>query len=176
MSRRVVIEAFRAEFQRYRRLSEEALMQVGDADLYTKLNPTQNSIAAIVQQMHDSLISRWPIFLNDDVEATQVREREDVVHVERGMARATLMGFWHLGWKRVFDTLASLCDDDLTRIVRVGNGFHTMAAVIARQLAHHAWHASQIALIARHVAGDEWRYLTFPQDAGSRDVNPWVKN
>jgi hypothetical protein len=164
VSRRIVIEAFVAEFRRYRRLSEEALMQVGDADLYTKLNPTQNSIAAIVQQMHDSLISRWPIFLNDDGEATQIRDREDVVHVERGLARATLMGFWHLGWKRVFDTLASLCDDDLTRIVRVGNGFHTMAAVIARQLAHHAWHASQIALLARHVAGDEWRYLTFPPE------------
>jgi len=161
VSRRIVIQAFRAEFQRYRRLSEEALMQVGDADLYTKLNPMQSSIAALVRQTHDSLISRWPAFLNGSGE-NQIQDGEEVIHVERRQARAMLMGFWHLGWKRVFDTLASLCDDDLTRIVKVGNGFHTVAAVITRQLAHHAWHASQIALIGKHLAGDRWKYLTIP--------------
>jgi hypothetical protein len=158
MNSHTVINAFTGEFRRYRRLSEEAMAQVSARDLYARINPMQNSIAAIVQLMHNNMIWRWTNFLSIDGQPPELDR--DVDFAERGLDRHMLMTLWHRGWQRLFDALQPLTDADLGRVVKIRDVPHTAAMAIATQLAHCAWYAGQIALIARHVVGEEWRYLT----------------
>ena len=158
MEQRNVINAFQSEFQRYRRLCEDAMAQVSDLDLCTQLNPTQKSISDIIDRMYGDMISRWTsISLSN---ADKLFGERDCGFIERGCDRDALMARWQEGWERVFEMLEVLTDADLGRIVMIGGMPHTIATIVARQISHCAWHAGRIALIARHLAGDEWKYLS----------------
>ncbi len=157
---RTVIEAFEREMARTKFLCEAALRQVDDAGLHATLSPRQNSLAAIVQHLAGNMDSRFTDFLTSDGEkATRNREGE---FVDRHLGRADLMALWERGWKAAMDTLAGLTDADLGRIVRIRNEPHTVALALTRQAVHQGWHAGQIALLAKHLAGEKWAYLTIP--------------
>lgn len=160
MSNRTTVEAFEQEFRKTRAACEGAMRQVDDAGLHARINERQNSIAVIVQHLHGNMLSRWTDFLNSDGEKpTRNREGE---FAERGLSRQELMRLWEEGWECVFDALAALSDADLARTVEIRNEPHTVALAIVRQIAHYSWHAGQIALIAKHLVGEKWNYLTVP--------------
>ena len=50
----------------------------------------------------------------------------------------------------------------MLRTVTIRREPHTVFLALVRQTAHYAWHAGQIALIAKHLKGDAWQYLTIP--------------
>lgn len=167
-SKRTGIEAFEKEFRKAKSLSDGAIAQVDDSALHARLNPQQNSIAAIVQHVAGNLISRFTDFLTTDGEKpTRDRESE---FVERHLPREQLLSLWEKGWGRLFEALAGLSDGDLARVVTIRNEPHTVMLALIRSAAHCNWHAGQIALIAKHFKGDSWRYLTV-QPGGSADFN-----
>jgi hypothetical protein len=157
---RITIEAFETEFHKTKSSCEAAMAQLTDAELHARINPRQNSVAVIVQHLHGNMRSRWVDFLTTDGEKPD-RDRESEF-AERGLPRAQLIMLWEDGWRCVFEALAPLTDEDLGRTVRIRNEPHSVALAIARQLAHYGWHAGQIALIGKHLAGERWKYLTIP--------------
>src|SRR5579864_8473848 len=110
--------------------------------------------------MHGNMLSRWTDFLISDGEKPS-RDR-DGEFVDRGLSREQIMTLWEGAWHCVFDALAPLTDADLGRTVMIRKEPHTVALAIVRQIAHYSWHAGQIALVGKHLAGDRWKYLTVP--------------
>ena len=168
MSERQLLEAFESEFRKTRRQAEAAIAQVDDAGLHARLNPQQNSIAVIVQHMAGNMLSRFSDFLTTDGEKPN-RDRESEF-VDRDLPRPKLMSLWERGWTCLFDALAPLTDADLERTVTIRREPHTVFLALVRQTAHYAWHAGQIALIAKHQKGEGWQYLTIPP-GGTAEFN-----
>ena len=168
MSGRVVFDAFEAEFMRSRRYVEAAVEQVSDEQLHVAINPKQNNIAVIMQHMAGNMMSRFTEFLTSDGEKP-TRDR-DGEFVDRNLDGAEVMAMWARGWECLFGAIGPLTDEDLARVVTIRGEPHTVSAALARQVAHYAWHAGQIALIAKHLKGEGWRYLTIPP-GGSAEFN-----
>jgi hypothetical protein len=62
----------------------------------------------------------------------------------------------------LLDTLGSLVDDDLSRIVTVrGQATHVVEA-LHRSLAHVASHVGQIVYISKSLRDKDWKYLSIP--------------
>lgn len=158
MAGRLVVDAFEREFQKTRQLSERAVAQLSDAQLHTRLDAEANSVAMLMQHMAGNMRSRWTDFLTTDGEKPW-RQR-DAEFEPPVLTRDALMASWQSGWQTLFDTLATLTDDDLTRTVTIRGEGQPVLAALTRQLAHYAGHAYQIVLVAKHLKGDAWDVLS----------------
>ncbi len=158
MRERLMIGAFEEEFRKTKAMAEKAMLQVGDEALHAQINPRQNSVAVIVQHVGGNLLSRFTDFLISDGEKPS-RDR-DSEFVETALSRAELMELWERGWGCLFETLEALVDADMAKVVTIRREPHTVLKALVRASSHMAWHASQVALIAKHLAGEEWKYLT----------------
>ena len=168
MSDRRLLQTFESEFRKTKRQAEAAIAQVNDAGLHARLNPRQNSIAVIVQHIAGNMLSRFTDFLTSDGEKPD-RDRESEF-VDRDLPRSELMQLWERGWACLFGAIAPLTDADLERTVTIRREPHSVFLALVRQTAHYAWHAGQIALIAKHLKGEGWQYLTIPP-GGSGEFN-----
>jgi len=155
-----IVEACTAEFRSLKKMAEGAISQLSDTELHARINPLQNSVAAIMQHVAGNIISRWTDFLTTDGEKPG-RDRE-AEFADRQLPREELMATWEAAWALVFNTLATLSDQDLSRTVYIRKEPHTVFKAINRQTAHYAFHVGQIALIGKHLRGTGWRYLTIP--------------
>lgn len=69
---------------------------------------------------------------------------------------------WSAAWELLYGTLNRLTDEDLGRDVRIRGQSLPVSTALARQLAHAAYHAGQIVLLARaHSAS--WESLSIPR-------------
>lgn len=158
MAGRLVVDAFAREFRKTRQLAERALAQLSDAQLHTRLDAEANSVAMLMQHMAGNMRSRWTDFLTTDGEKPW-RQR-DAEFEPPVLTRDALLASWQSGWQTLFDTLATLTDDDLTRTVTIRGEGQPVLAALTRQLAHYAGHAYQIVLVAKHLKGDAWDVLS----------------
>jgi len=150
-----------AVFRQYKKLGEEAMAQVTDADLNTLIDAEANSIALIVKHMAGNMRSRWTDFLTTDGEKPD--RNRDSEFVEGANTRAELMAQWEKGWDHVWRALGPLEEDDLTRTVTIRGEAHSVMQAINRQLTHYAYHVGQIVMLAKHFRSAEWRSLTIPK-------------
>ena len=164
------VEALRS----YKDLADRAIAQTADVDLRRPLDPHTNSIAVIMKHMAGNMLSRWTDFLASDGEKPhRDRDRE---FVDDFADRAAIAAYWETGWSRLFQTLATLSDSDLFRIVTIRGEPHHVIDAIQRQVAHYGYHVGQIVLIARHLKGQgEWQVLTIPR-GGSKQFNEQIRN
>ncbi|PYQ63391.1 MAG: hypothetical protein DMF53_10280 [Acidobacteria bacterium] len=150
------------QFRVYKGLAERALAQVRDEDLFVTLDPESNSLAMLIQHMAGNLISRWTDFLTTDGEKPD-RDRDSEFETRDGTTRAALLARWEEGWRRLFEALAGLTEEDLTRTVLIRAEPHSVVRAIDRQLTHQAYHAGQIVFLAKHLASDHWNNLSVPR-------------
>jgi hypothetical protein len=148
-------------FRYYKKLAEDAMAQVSDAELTTVLDGEMNSIALIVKHMAGNMRSRWTDFLTTDGEKPD--RNRDSEFVEAPETRAAMMAVWEDGWQRVWSAVEPLREDDLKRIVTIRGQEHSVMQAINRQIAHYAYHAGQIVMLAKHFRSAEWRSLTLPK-------------
>ncbi len=148
-------------FRYYRTLSESAMEQVSDEQLFAVLDPEMNSIAVIAKHMAGNMLSRWSDFLNSDGEKP-TRDR-DSEFLDPPQTREAVISYWNSGWKCVFDALAPLSDVDLNRTVMIRGEAHSVMQAIGRQLAHYAYHCGQIVFLAKHFQSKEWKSLSIPR-------------
>jgi hypothetical protein len=153
-------------FRTYKQLGEKAIAQLADPDrdLFFTPDKESNSIAVIVKHMTGNMRSRWRDFLTSDGEKPD-RNRDtefEMTREESGNARA-IMDIWEEGWKYLFDTLASLTPEDMTRTVFIRHEPHTVVESINRQLAHYPYHIGQIVFLARHINSANWKSLSVPR-------------
>jgi uncharacterized damage-inducible protein DinB len=156
------IEDSLALFRHYKKMSESAMEQISDQQLFTALDEEMNSIAIIVKHMAGNMRSRWTDFLTSDGEKPD--RNRDTEFVAPPKTRADLLRVWNEGWERVFSALEPLSDADLEREVLIRNEPHSVMQAISRQIAHYCYHCGQIVFLAKHLKGAEWKTLSVPRN------------
>jgi len=153
------LEIARANLAFYRRLAEQAIAQVDDAQLHWRPDEQANSIAIVMQHLAGNLVSRWTDFLTTDGDKPW-RQRE-AEFTDRDRDRAAIMAAWAKGWDQFDQALGELGPDDLDRKITIRDVPHTVTEAIERGLLHVAYHVGQIVYIARMLAGpDAWQTLS----------------
>ena len=148
-------------FRYYKKLGDGALEQTPDDALHTMLDAESNSIATIVKHMTGNMRSRWTDFLTTDGEKPD--RHRDTEFETPPKTRAEIVALWEGNWKLVFDALESLTESDLGRTVPIRKEPHSVMQAINRQLGHYAYHVGQLAYLAKHFAGPNWKTLTVPR-------------
>jgi Protein of unknown function (DUF1572) len=155
-----------AIFRQYKRVTDRALEQIPDGQLYATLDAESNSIAIIMKHIAGNMRSRWTDFLTSDGEKPN-RDRDTEFETPPA-TRAELLAMWEEGWRLMFGALEPLGDADLARTVMIRTEPHSVMQAINRQMAHYSMHIGQIVLLAKHFAGANWKTLSVPrkQSAG----------
>src|ERR1043166_4255811 len=157
----MLIDDFRAEYQRYRILGERAIAQLPDEALDIVPAPDGNSVSMIVRHVSGNLVSRFTDFLTTDGEKPD-RDRDREFEV-RSYTRREVNDLWSAGWTVLERQLAALNDDDLGALVTIRRQPLSVHAALARSLAHVAYHVGQLVLLGRMHAGESWRSLSIPR-------------
>jgi hypothetical protein len=155
------IESIQSLFKTYKKLSDDAIAQVKDEELYWKPDPESNSIAIIMQHIGGNLISRWKDYLLTDGEKPY-RDR-DSEFKEHGFDRSTLLKSWQEGWFAIFSALEGLEEGTLSRTILIRSEPHTVLEALNRSLAHTAYHTGQIVYIAKAIRSSAWKTLSIPK-------------
>jgi hypothetical protein len=71
---------------------------------------------------------------------------------------------WNLGWSTLLNTLQSLQEEDLGKIIYIRNQGHTVMEAINRQLAHYPYHIGQIVFLGK-ICAERWTSLSIPRGA-----------
>jgi hypothetical protein len=155
-------------FRYYKKLSEGAMDQVSDEQLFAVLDKEMNSIAIIAKHMAGNMHSRWTDFLTSDGE--KPNRNRDTEFVAPPATRGDLMRTWNEGWDTVFHALEPLTNADLERAVTIRGEPHSVMQAINRQIAHYSYHCGQIVFLAKHFTASEWKSLSVPRNK-SADFN-----
>lgn len=158
-------------FRYYKKLTERALEQLTDDQLFVVLDHESNSIAIIIKHLAGNMRSRWTNFLLSDGEKPD--RKRDTEFENPSPSRAALMTLWEEGWNFVFSALEPLSDPDLGRAVEIRGEPHSVMQAINRQIAHYAYHCGQIVFLAKHLQCQQWKPLTVPRGK-SEDFNQRV--
>jgi hypothetical protein len=156
-----IVEAAIDELHKIKKLADKSIAQVGDDELWKKIDPEANSIAILMRHMAGNMRSRWTDFRTSDGEKPD-RQRDQEFE-EPPLSRAALIDEWEDGWQRVFDALGAVTDADLQETVYIRSEPHSIYQAISRQLAHYAGHAYQILFLAKHFKGTAWQTLSIPR-------------
>jgi uncharacterized damage-inducible protein DinB len=149
-------------FRYYKKLSEGAMEQLSDEQLFTALDEEMNSVAIIVKHMAGNMRSRWTDFLTSDGEKPD--RNRDTEFIAPPATRAELMRVWNDGWERVFHALEPLSDADLEREVFIRCEPHSVMHAINRQIAHYSYHCGQIVFLGKHLKASDWKSLSVPRN------------
>ncbi len=158
-------------FRYYKKLTERAMEQVTDEQLFAVLDGEMNCIAIIVKHLVGNMRSRWTDFLVSDGEKPD--RKRDTEFENPPTTRAALMKMWEEGWNSVFTALEPLSDADIERTVPIRGEPHSVMQAINRQIAHYAYHCGQIVFLAKHLQASQWKSLTVPRGK-SEDFNQRV--
>ncbi len=154
------LESVIKQFQYYKMLGEKAMAQIPEEKLFWQFNHDSNSIAILIKHVAGNMLSRWTDFLTTDGEKewrNRDNEFESTIHT-----REELMKVWSQGWEVFLESLMSLKESDLERIIYIRNQGHTVREAIHRQLAHYPYHIGQIVFVAKMHA-QHWESLSIPK-------------
>lgn len=154
------LESVIKQLEYYKMLGDKTFLQISDENLFWQYNLESNSIATIVKHLWGNMMSRWTDFLSTDGEKDW-RNRE--AEFENDIAtKEEIIEKWEEGWKVFLDTLKSLKEDDLEKIIYIRNQGHTVLEAINRQLAHYPYHIGQIVFIGK-MGAEKWDSLSIPK-------------
>lgn len=156
-----ILETSLDELRKVKRLADQAVAQLDDTQLWTRIDPEANSVAVVMRHMAGNMRSRWTDFRTTDGEKPD--RHRDQEFEDLPITRAELVAEWEDGWQRLFSALESITDDALGEIVYIRQEPHTVFKALVRQIAHYAGHAYQILLLAKHLKGGEWKTLSIPR-------------
>ncbi|ATL46186.1 hypothetical protein COR50_02825 [Chitinophaga caeni] len=160
------LESIKKQFLYYKKLGEDAMLQVPDEALFWQYNQNSNSIAIIVNHIAGNMLSRFTNFLDSDGEKSW-RNRDAEFEMPLFDNREALLQRWNEGWNCLLGTLELLKEEDLGRIVYIRNDGHTVVEALNRQLAHYPYHVGQMVFIAKMLKDDDWKSLSIPKNRSS---------
>jgi hypothetical protein len=152
-----------ASFRAYKKLTDKAIAQVTDEELFVTLDEESNSIAVVMKHLAGNMVSRWTDFLTSDGEKPD-RNRDMEFVIESNTTRDDVISYWERGWKCVFDAIEPLTPADFARRVTIRGQEHTIVQAINRQLSHYSYHIGQIVFLAKHFRSSEWQSLSIPKN------------
>jgi len=145
----------------YKELGEKTFEQLGEKDLHFQPNPESNSIAIIIRHLTGNMLSRWTNFLTEDGEK-EWRQRDDEFEIHQ-LSKKEIIDYWQKGWDCFLDTLNSLKEEDLLKIIYIRKEALTAIDAINRQLAHYPYHIGQILYIGKIIRNENWKSLSIPR-------------
>jgi len=149
-------------FRYCKKLSDAAMAQLNDEQLFAVLDGEMNSIAVMVKHMAGNMKSRWTDFLTSDGEKPD--RNRDSEFADPATTRQQLLDQWETGWAILFGALEPLTDVDLGRTITIRGEAHSVMQAINRQVAHYPHHVGQIVLLAKHYACNHWQSLSVPRN------------
>lgn len=159
------LDSTKKQFEYYKLLGEKTFEQISDDQINWQYNLESNSIASIVKHLTGNMLSRWTNFLTTDGEKEwRNREREFEGEIE---SKTQLLEIWNKGWNCLFDTLDSISDEDLGKIIYIRNQGHTVMEAINRQLAHYPYHVGQIVFMGKMLLDENWLTLSIARGKSS---------
>jgi hypothetical protein len=144
----VFIADIQHDFQRHKKLTDNALAELSDEAFFRKPGEVVNPVALIVKHVGGNLLSRWTDFLTTDGEKP-ARNRDSEFVLAPQETRAAIMQRWEAGWSTLLGTLNSLHDTDLGKSITIRGEAHTVQQATIRSLTHTAYHVGQILYLAR---------------------------
>jgi len=156
------LEEAQRQLRGHKRMGEGAMSQLADEEMFCAIDAESNSIAIIVKHIAGNMRSRFTDFLTTDGEKL-TRRRDTEFVIDSSTTRTDVMNWWEQGWKTVFDALASLTPEDVTRTVTIRNEPHSVLQAVNRQIAHYAAHIGQIVFLAKHLKCSDWKTLSIPR-------------
>ena len=141
--------------------ADKSIAQLTDEELFWQPDPETNSIAINIKHLAGNMISRWTDFLTTDGEKPD-RHRDSEFEIHSQDAKA-LKDYWEHGYSVFFNSLDSLTEADLLKIVTIRNEPHSVIQAIQRQISHYGYHVGQIVGIAKQVKVSDWKTLTIPR-------------
>ena len=158
---RQLIVSIEGEFRRYKKLGDETIAQLRDAELTAEGPGGGNSIAVLVWHLSGNLKSRFSDFLTSDGEKPW-RNRDDEFRPRSNVSREELIAKWEEGWSVLFHALDSLGDGDLLKTVVIrGEKFHAHEA-LHRLVTHASYHVGQMVYLGKAFRGGSWKCLSIP--------------
>jgi len=154
-------------FRNYKSLAERAIAQTPDEALHVELDPSSNSIAVILKHVSGNLRSRFRDFLTTDGEKPD-RNRDGEFQMPERASRAQMMQWWEDGWATLLSALDALTPADLTRTIHIRGEAFLVVEALNRSITHTSYHVGQIAYLARHFAGPDWKSLTIPKGESAK--------
>ena len=157
---RGIVKSIEEEYLRYKKLGDEALAQVADADLSRAPSGHDNSLAVLVWHIAGNLESRFTDFRTSDGEKP-TRDR-DSEFVPRDVTRVEVVDKWEQGWLPLLGALKDVIDADLAATVVIRTQPLRIDQALHRSLAHTAYHVGQMVYLAKMWVGDRWSSLSIP--------------
>ncbi|MEH7884990.1 DUF1572 family protein [Bacillus sp. JJ1609] len=148
-------------FQSIKKQADRAMEQLDIEELHCAPNAESNSIAVLVKHMSGNLKSRFSDFLTSDGEKPD-RNRDGEFNGTYA-SKTLLLDAWNSGWEVLFNTLAGLKEEDLTKTVFIRSEAHSVMEAIQRQIVHQSSHSGQIVYIAKMIKDEEWTTLSIPR-------------
>ena len=158
---RQLIISIEGEFRRYKKLGDETMAQLRDAELAESGPGGGNSIAILVAHLAGNLKSRFTDFLTADGEKPW-RHRDDEFRPQPGVTRKELLEKWEDGWTTLFHTLDSLVDDDLFKKVIIRGEQFSAHEALHRLMAHASYHVGQMVYLGKIFRSNDWKCLSIP--------------
>ena len=159
------LTSVKKEFEYYKLLGEKTFSQLNDENLFSKVNNESNSISSIVKHLSGNMVSRWTDFLTTDGEK-EWRKREEEFDNDI-KTREELLEIWEKGWSCLFNSLNSITDDELSKVIYIRNQGHTILEGINRQLSHYPYHIGQIVYIGKMLCDNSWVSLSIPKGSSN---------
>lgn len=152
-------------FRYYKSLGDKSIERLNDDEIHIRIAPASNNVATIVKHMSGNMLSRFTDFLTSDGEKSW-RKRDEEFE-DTYTSKAEMLDAWEQGWTCLFAALDSVTTEGLTDIVYIRNEGHTVLEAITRQLAHYAYHAGQIVVIAKAIRDKDWASLSIARGASA---------
>jgi len=151
----------RSIFRSQKQLIDKTLAQINDEQLFWQHDPESNSIAINMKHLAGNMLSRWTNFLTEDGEkADRNRDSEFLTEGDTGQS---LRDYLEHGYARFFETLDSLTEADLDKIITIRGEPHTVVKALIRQVSHYGYHVGQIVHVAKEIKGHDWQTLSIPR-------------
>lgn len=155
-----MLESSIKEFKKYKLLGEKTFEQLNDAEMMQIQADHTNSVAIIVQHLAGNMLSRWTNIFAEDGEKKWRNRDTEFNSIDQ--SKENIIRLWESGWQKLFQSLDSLTEVDLQKIIYIRNEPHTVEEAIVRQLCHYAYHVGQIVHIAKCIKGAAWNSLSIP--------------
>jgi uncharacterized damage-inducible protein DinB len=154
-----------AEYDRYRKLLDGALEQLGDEEFFRPPGGDSaggNSVAIIMKHLAGNFISRFTDFRTSDGEKPW-RDRESEFHLQ-DETQAGIMEGWEQAWKVMRAAVQQVDEADLGAIITIRGVEQTVEEALLRSVTHFSYHVGQVIQLARLQRGADWSYLSIPPE------------
>jgi len=148
-------------FKIYKDLGDETFVQLEERDFFFCASPESNSIAVIVQHLHGNMLSRFTNFLTEDGE--KAWRNRDTEFEPTYTTKQDVINAWETGWQCVFNAIAPLKPEDLTKTIYIRSQPLLVYDALLRQLAHYPHHVGQILFIGKMIKDANWQSLSIPK-------------